>query len=290
MLNANLHAPQYPLYTAEQLREQQIQRRVNRIWPSKLSDDPERDAQLLAHRSRIAALMTENGGRDPRCQTVGCADPYFNQHRVRQYGIHIYRHCPGCDRLCEYRYDAEPGLVNIAPPNNGLMPYMILVPQTGRIPDHMLVPADFHSRQDAQELAVKLDRNLADRHVVDDDTRATVVDVFSRLANNAAPHGASDDGARCSVELQIRTVGTDNVVPARISLAIVVADSGPGINAAATMDQLMSHPDIRQPNVHLEIHSGGAWCTKFGYLEPNQFPGKFQQGTMAKATITYWTG
>ena len=204
MFNANLHAPPYPLYTAEQLREQQIQRRVNRLWPSRSSGDPQRDAELLAHRSRIAALMTEHGGREPRCRTVGCEDPYFNQHRVRQHGVHIYRHCPGCDRLCEYRYDAEPGLVNIAPPNNGIMSYMILVPQTGRIPDHVLEPTDFHSLQDAQELAVKLDRNLADRHVIDDDARRQVVDVFSRLADNVARDGASDDDAHCSVELQVR--------------------------------------------------------------------------------------
>ena len=290
MLNANLHAPRYPLYTAEQLRERQIQQRVNRLWPSRLSDDPERDAQLLAHRHRIAALMTENGGRDPRCRTVGCEDPYFNQHRVRQYGVHIYRHCPGCDRLCEYQYDAEPGLVNIAPPNNGLMPHMILVPQTGRTPDHVLETTDFHSLQDAQELAAKLDQNLADRHVVDDVTRATVVGVCSRLADNAARHGASDDDAHGSVELQVRQDSAVKAPPSRITFAIVVYDSGPGINATAIMDQLMSHPDIRQPNVHLEIHSGGTRCTKFGYHEPNWFPGKFQQGTMAKATITYWTG
>ena len=290
MFNANLHAPPNPLYTAEQLRDQQIRRRVNRLWPSRSSDDPQRDAELLAHRSRIAALMTENGGRQPRCRTVGCEDPYFNQHRVRQYGVHIYRHCPGCDRLCEYQYDAKPGLVNIAPPVKGLMPHVILAPQTGRIPDHVLEPTDFHSLQDAQELAVKLDRNLADRHVIDDDARRQVVDVFSRLADNVARDGASDDDAHCSVELQVRQSNAVKAPPSRITFAIVVYDSGPGINATAIMNQLMSHPDIRQPNVHLEIHSGGVRCTKFGYHEPNQFPGKFQQGTMAKAAVTYQTG
>ena len=289
MFSANLHASRYPLYTAEQLHEQQIQQRVNRLWPSRSSDDPQRDTELLAHRSRIAALMTEHGGREPRCRTVGCEDPYFNQHRVRQHGVHIYRHCPGCDLLCEYRYDAEPGLANIAPPVKGLMPYMIPVPQTGRIPDYVLEPTDFHSLQDAQELAVKLDRNLADRHVIDDDARHQVVDVFSRLADNVARHGGSDDDAQCSVELQVRQDSAVKAPPSRITFAIAVYDSGPGINATAIMDQLMSHPDIRQPNVHLQIHSGSDQYTKFGYLEQNRFPGKFQQGTMAKATITYWT-
>ena len=180
--------------------------------------------------------------------------------------------------------------MNIAPPNNGLMPHMVLVPQTVRIPDHVLEPTDFHSLQDAQELVAKLDRNLADRHVIDDDARRQVVDAFSRLADNAARHGASDDDAHCSVELQVRQDSAVKAPPSRITFAIVVDDSGSGIGSAATMHQLMSHPDIRQPNVHLQVHSGTDRYTKFGYLEPNRFPDNFRQGTMAKATITYQTG
>ena len=70
--------------------------------------------------------------------------------------------------------------------------------RTGEI-DYALEPTTFHSMQEAQELVNTLEENLQIRQIGAATVRPELVEIFSKLANNAAEYGMTLEGAQVHV-------------------------------------------------------------------------------------------
>ena len=70
--------------------------------------------------------------------------------------------------------------------------------RTGEI-DYALEPTTFHSMQEAQELVNTLEENLQIRQMGAATVRPELVEIFSKLANNAAEYGMTPEGAQVHV-------------------------------------------------------------------------------------------
>ena len=107
---------------------------------------------------------------------------------------------------------------------------------------YLLQPTIFHSMREAQELANKLEQNLATRRPEAASISGVAVETFSELLNNAAEHGMNDAGAHCHVRVMPHRMGN--------CLDIVVADSGRASEPPSLRTQTC-HPSslIKKPSL-----------------------------------------
>ena len=85
---------------------------------------------------------------------------------------------------------------------------------------------------EAQVLTDQLEQNLSELSNVAANIKPQVVEMFSKMVNNAAEHGMSDTGANCHVRLMPHRKG--------LALDSVITDRGPGIRAT-----LERNPDLQ---------------------------------------------
>ena len=175
--------------------------------------------------------------------------------------------------------------------------------------DYALAPTTFHSMQEAQELAATLEENLQDRRLSAANLHAELVEVFSKLVNNAAEHGMTAVAAQAHVRF----------IPHRRGRAfdVVVADTGTGIRATLASNPGLTPPatdaeaiglavqelvsgtgnptrgiglwmsvtEMRKPGRKLWIQSGSGLLTMYGTAEPELRETEHRQGTMVRLTI-----
>lgn len=175
--------------------------------------------------------------------------------------------------------------------------------------EYALEPTTFHSMQEAQELVNTLEENLQDRRIGAASVRPELVEIFSELANNAAEHGMTPEGAHAHVRYMPHRRGK--------AFDVVVADSGDGIR-----DTLARNPELPQPETDADaiglavqellsgtgiptrgiglwmtitemskpgrklwIQSGSGLLTMYGTAEPERRETEHRQGTMVRLTI-----
>ena len=175
--------------------------------------------------------------------------------------------------------------------------------------EYALEPTTFHSMQEAQELANTLEENLQDRRMGAASVRPELVELFSELANNAAEHGMTPEGAHAHVRYMPHRRGK--------AFDVVVADSGDGIRATLARNPELPQPEtdadaiglavqellsgtgiptrgiglwmtiteMSKPGRKLWIQSGSGLLTMYGAAEPERRETKHRQGTMVRLTI-----
>ena len=174
---------------------------------------------------------------------------------------------------------------------------------------YALEPTTYHSMQEAQEQVDQMEDNLHERNLGAANVRPELVEIFSELANNAAEHGMTPDGAQVHVRFMPHRRGH--------AFDAVIADSGPGIRATLArnpkLPQLetdsdaiglaiqemvsgtgvptrgiglwMTTTEMRKPGRKLFIHSGTGLLVMYGDAEPDLRETEHRPGTMIRLTI-----
>ena len=172
-----------------------------------------------------------------------------------------------------------------------------------------LEPTAFQSMQQAQELADTLEENLQDYSWGAAYLGPELVEIFSKLVNNAAEHGMTPEGAHAHVRHLPHRRGH--------AFDVVVEDSGPGIRATLAgnpgpdqpntdaeaiglaVQELvsgtgnptrgiglwMTATEMRKPGRKLWIHSGRGLLKMYGDAELEIRLTGHRQGTMVRLTI-----
>ena len=175
--------------------------------------------------------------------------------------------------------------------------------------EYALEPTTFRSMQEAQELTDVLEENLQERRLGGASVRPEVVEIFSKLVNNAAEHGMTQSGANAHVRYMPHRRGH--------AFDVVVADSGPGIRATLAGNRGLLQPDtdadaiglavqelvsgsgvptrgiglwmtvteMKKPGRKLWIQSGSGLLTMYGAAEPELREIERRQGTMVRLAI-----
>ena len=175
--------------------------------------------------------------------------------------------------------------------------------------EYVLDPTTFHSIREAQELANILGENLQNRRLGSASVRPVLVEIFSKLVNNAAEYGMTPEGAQVHVRY----------MPHRRNHAfdLVVADSGQGIRGSLAGNAQLLQPEtdadaiglavrglvsgsgiptrgiglwmtitkMKKPGRKLWIQSGSGLLTMYGIAEPELRETEERQGTMVRLTI-----
>lgn len=175
--------------------------------------------------------------------------------------------------------------------------------------EYPLKPTTFRSMREAQELADVLEENLQERRMGAASVRPDLVEIFSKLVNNAAEYGMMDSGANAHVRFMPHRRGN--------AFDVVVADSGEGIRATLAGSPDLPQPEtdavaiglavqelvsgsgvltrgiglwmtvteMRKPGRKLWIQSGAGLHTMYGAAEPELREVEHRQGTMVRLTI-----
>ena len=175
--------------------------------------------------------------------------------------------------------------------------------------EYALEPTTFRSMRDAQELTDVLEENLQERRMGAASVCPEVVEIVSKLVNNAAEHGMTEAGGHAHVRYMPHRRGK--------AFDVVVADSGPGIRATLAGNAGLPKPDtdaaaiglavqelvsgsgvptrgiglwmtvteMRKPGRKLWIQSGSGLLTMYGVAEPELREIEHRQGAMVRLTI-----
>ena len=175
--------------------------------------------------------------------------------------------------------------------------------------EYALEPTTFRSLQEAQQLTDVLEENLQGMGISSASVRPELVEIFSKLVNNAAEHGMTEAGANAHVRFMPHRRGR--------AFDVVVADSGPGIRAKLAGNTGLPQPktdaaaiglavqelvsgsgiptrgiglwmtvtEMRKPGRKLWIQSGSGLLTMYGSAEPELREIEPRQGAMVRLTI-----